>query len=201
MPAAYVVIDGLEIPVLVSGHPGLELCNTFAGWNGEPTCDYLATYDHLATWAGHAGLLTAGRVSTLKAAAAARPLDAAAILDRARAIRGRLYEVALGRADRRTFARFAEDARAASASVELVSEPSICWRLAEDAGLEAPVLAAVWSAAQLLVSSAAPRITACPGSGCGWLFLNASGRRRWCTMSTCGNRAKARRFAARHRVP
>jgi predicted RNA-binding Zn ribbon-like protein len=37
------------------------------------------------------------------------------------------------------------------------------------------------------------RIRAC--SRCGWLFLDSSrgGRRRWCSMNTCGNREKARR--------
>jgi predicted RNA-binding Zn ribbon-like protein len=36
------------------------------------------------------------------------------------------------------------------------------------------------------------RVTHCPGRDCGWLFLNASGRRRWCSMSTCGSREKMR---------
>jgi predicted RNA-binding Zn ribbon-like protein len=37
------------------------------------------------------------------------------------------------------------------------------------------------------------RIHAC--GRCGWLFLDSSrgGRRRWCSMSTCGNREKASR--------
>lgn len=37
------------------------------------------------------------------------------------------------------------------------------------------------------------RIRAC--GRCGWLFLDSSrgGRRRWCSMSICGNREKARR--------
>jgi predicted RNA-binding Zn ribbon-like protein len=37
------------------------------------------------------------------------------------------------------------------------------------------------------------RIRAC--GRCGWLFLDSSrgGRRRWCSMSTCGNREKASR--------
>lgn len=37
------------------------------------------------------------------------------------------------------------------------------------------------------------RIRAC--NRCGWLFLDSSrgGRRRWCSMNTCGNREKARR--------
>ncbi|RSM88630.1 hypothetical protein DMH04_08350 [Kibdelosporangium aridum] len=39
----------------------------------------------------------------------------------------------------------------------------------------------------------AERVRAC--GRCGWLFLDSSrgGRRRWCSMSTCGNREKARR--------
>ena len=41
------------------------------------------------------------------------------------------------------------------------------------------------------------RVSRCPGRGCGWLFLNTSGRRRWCSMSTCGSREKMRRFHRR----
>ena len=41
------------------------------------------------------------------------------------------------------------------------------------------------------------RVSRCPGRGCGWLFLNASGRRRWCSMSTCGSREKMRRLHRR----
>lgn len=41
------------------------------------------------------------------------------------------------------------------------------------------------------------RISRCPGRGCGWLFLNTSGRRRWCSMSTCGSRDKMRRLHQR----
>ena len=41
------------------------------------------------------------------------------------------------------------------------------------------------------------RVSRCPGRGCGWLFLNTSGRRRWCSMSTCGSREKMRRLHQR----
>src|SRR4029077_10821821 len=41
------------------------------------------------------------------------------------------------------------------------------------------------------------RVTRCPGRDCGWLFLNTSGRRRWCSMSTCGSREKMRRLYQR----
>lgn len=43
------------------------------------------------------------------------------------------------------------------------------------------------------------RVEVCPSDGCGWLFLDESKnrRRRWCSMETCGNRAKARRHYQR----
>jgi predicted RNA-binding Zn ribbon-like protein len=46
---------------------------------------------------------------------------------------------------------------------------------------------------QALFTLPAERIRAC--GRCGWLFLDSSrgGRRRWCSMSTCGNREKASR--------
>ena len=43
------------------------------------------------------------------------------------------------------------------------------------------------------------RVHRCPGPACGWLFLDTSGRRRWCSMSTCGSRVKMRRLYERRR--
>ena len=40
----------------------------------------------------------------------------------------------------------------------------------------------------------------CPGEECGYLFRDTShGRRRWCSMKSCGNRAKVQRFRDRHK--
>jgi predicted RNA-binding Zn ribbon-like protein len=44
------------------------------------------------------------------------------------------------------------------------------------------------------------RVHMCPGRRCGWLFVDTSGRRRWCSMQTCGSRAKMRRMYARRRA-
>jgi predicted RNA-binding Zn ribbon-like protein len=43
------------------------------------------------------------------------------------------------------------------------------------------------------------RIRVCASDTCEWIFYDASrtGRRRWCDMTTCGNRAKAARHRAR----
>jgi predicted RNA-binding Zn ribbon-like protein len=55
------------------------------------------------------------------------------------------------------------------------------------------------SAAELLISKKLYRVKDC--EGCGWLFLDTtkSGRRRWCDMRICGNRAKSKRHYARTR--
>ena len=59
-------------------------------------------------------------------------------------------------------------------------------------GMLAPVL---WSAGDLLAGAQLARVRRCANPDCGWLFLDDSraGKRRWCSMQSCGNRAKARR--------
>jgi predicted RNA-binding Zn ribbon-like protein len=46
------------------------------------------------------------------------------------------------------------------------------------------------------------RIKLCPGSDCGWLFMDETknARRKWCMMETCGNRAKASRHYERQKI-
>ncbi|MBN3788100.1 ABATE domain-containing protein [Burkholderia sp. Ac-20353] len=53
------------------------------------------------------------------------------------------------------------------------------------------------AAADLLTSGNLARMRICSSHDCDWLFLDTSksGRRRWCQMDVCGNRAKARRHA------
>lgn len=45
------------------------------------------------------------------------------------------------------------------------------------------------------------RFRVCANDGCRWVFEDTSrgGRRRWCDMSSCGNRAKVRRFRSKRR--
>jgi predicted RNA-binding Zn ribbon-like protein len=65
-------------------------------------------------------------------------------------------------------------------------------------GLLAPVL---WSAGDLLTGGRLDKVKRCANPECGWLFLDDSraSKRRWCSMSACGNRAKARRHYHRSR--
>lgn len=64
--------------------------------------------------------------------------------------------------------------------------------------LLAPVL---WSAGDLLGNARLARVRRCANEKCLYLFADDSrnGTRRWCSMSTCGNRAKAHRHYHRTR--
>jgi predicted RNA-binding Zn ribbon-like protein len=68
---------------------------------------------------------------------------------------------------------------------------ALAWRA--DGSLDALLHRITDSAVRLLDQGRLERIGACPS--CGWLFLDTSknGRRRWCSMATCGARDKARR--------
>ncbi|MFI5889534.1 CGNR zinc finger domain-containing protein [Actinoplanes sp. NPDC051513] len=46
-----------------------------------------------------------------------------------------------------------------------------------------------------------PRVKACRGEDCRWVFIDGSRNtsRRWCAMANCGNRAKMVTFRDRHR--
>ncbi|HEX5203743.1 MAG TPA: CGNR zinc finger domain-containing protein [Actinoplanes sp.] len=47
-----------------------------------------------------------------------------------------------------------------------------------------------------------PRVKACRGDDCRWVFVDGSRNtsRRWCAMAECGNRAKMATFRSRHRT-
>ena len=58
------------------------------------------------------------------------------------------------------------------------------------------------SLAHYLADHDTRRLRVCANDGCRWLFVDRSpgGRRRWCDMRTCGNRAKVARHRARARA-
>jgi predicted RNA-binding Zn ribbon-like protein len=179
------------LPLPVSGEVALELCNTAAGWGEPDPKEYLRGYDELVIWARESGLVERRAAELLRAEAAARPEAAAGVLARALALREAVYETALGGDGWRTVALEAERA---AASARLRPDG---WILPER--LDLPVLATARRAAEFLLSDRRSTVRACPGRRCGWLFVDPSGRRRWCSMATCGNREKQRRHAERAR--
>jgi predicted RNA-binding Zn ribbon-like protein len=64
------------------------------------------------------------------------------------------------------------------------------WRAADPVTATLALIAR--DALDLVTSAAITRVRECAGPRCGALFLDGSrpGTRRWCSMGTCGNRAK-----------
>ncbi|WP_432816262.1 CGNR zinc finger domain-containing protein [Streptomyces vilmorinianum] len=54
--------------------------------------------------------------------------------------------------------------------------------------LHLPLLATARAAADLLADPRRLTVRGCPSDDCGRLFLDASGRRGWCSLATCGSR-------------
>jgi predicted RNA-binding Zn ribbon-like protein len=178
-------VEGLTLPVRLGGHPALDFCNTAAGWGERERKEYLLSYEHLGVWAREAGLVDA-----------VRPAGADAdVLARALRLREALYPVLLGAGGDGDWSVVAAEVERAAAAARF-SRPGR-WTLADSP--DRPLLAVAAAAGELLAAPDSPPVRACPGHGCGWLFLDPRGRRRWCDMSVCGNRAKARRHAARSR--
>lgn len=78
---------------------------------------------------------------------------------------------------------------------------SLKWTLAAEDPRERALMIIALSAAALMTSPLSDRIRECANETCGWLFIDHSKNRsrRWCSMSDCGNLAKARRFSQRRR--
>jgi predicted RNA-binding Zn ribbon-like protein len=76
------------------------------------------------------------------------------------------------------------------------------WRLefvAREGGLDWLLAAVARSAAELVAEGASARLRVCSNPDCGLFFYDTSRtrRRRWCSMSRCGNRHKVRAFSRR----
>jgi predicted RNA-binding Zn ribbon-like protein len=70
------------------------------------------------------------------------------------------------------------------------------------AGVGGALATLIGIVAEAVANDTWPRLRACPGDRCGWLFYDRSrnGSRRWCDMAVCGNRTKTRAYRGRRRA-
>ena len=68
-------------------------------------------------------------------------------------------------------------------------------------GVEAPLGAILAIVFRSMAEGTWPRLKACRSQTCKWAFYDHSKNRSatWCSMKSCGNRAKARAYRRRHR--
>ena len=195
------------MPRPVGGHPGLELCNTWSGWNQpphqDPTREWIPDFDRFTIWSGYVGLLSGAEIGRVRELGRRDAGSAAAVMREVYVLRLGLYRVLTGSPARHWFLDVASLAEEAAGAAQLRPRASAAdpatWTIPTSTGLRLPLLRAAQAAGGLLTSDDRRRVRRCPGDNCGWLFLDQSGRRKWCSMQSCGNRAKVRAYEERRR--
>lgn len=203
MSGWWIEVDGFVLPKPVSGHPALEFCNTRSGWGEpfDPRQDYLRSYAHLVVVAREAAVLPRDRAATLLARADRETPAMRHEVERARSLRADAHAAITGGASAAAFERVAGRAGAARGRQLLVRDAAgHRWEWPGPPKPGEPLDGLLLAVADLLVSDDVRRVRSCPGHGCGWLFLDPTGRRRWCQMAVCGNRAKQARIRERNLV-
>lgn len=180
----------------------LDLVNTLELEDGVPT-DHLASATEALAWFDGHGV---AHLHDLHRDATAHP---DAWLARVRTARAALRETWDAAVDGRSPRQDALDtlnrivAHAPRARLQPALTGVVVGHVHDAADPTAEALARV---AQPLIAALAAGDTArfrvCANDGCRWVFEDTSrgGRRRWCDMTSCGNRAKVRRFRAKRRV-
>ena len=187
---------------LVGGRLCLDFVNTVSWRGSEQPYDNVSTYADLLRWSERAGALSRAQARVVRGSASRHPLKAAAVLARARELRDAMSRILLawkeGRAPR------APDIALLNALAPPRTElrrkrGRLTWGVGGAPRLDAMLGPIAWSAGDLVTAGQPRRLKSCGSDACGWLFYDESRgeRRRWCSMSDCGNRAKARRFYAR----
>lgn len=200
--------SALDRPVLLPARA--DLCLDYANtlyWRGsEPPTEEFPGLDAVLDWHAAKAVLPDEAVAAMKAWWHERPRAADAAFATALGLRETLYRMFSATAGGATPAAAdllaLNDALARTpARSRLQPTPAgYAWEVAKLrpalSDLLAPVL---WSAADLLTNPRLGRVRRCANEKCLYLFVDDSrnGTRRWCSMSTCGNRAKAHRHYAR----
>src|SRR4051794_19414367 len=172
--------------------------------------DALADFESLVRWLEAASVLDAERTSHIRRRAEQQPAGAGAALIDARRVRGALRVLAergvvservrmdslseINRVLGRSAGTRRLDLRADGTFIRSFVPVGDAF-----AGLVIPV---VESAADALIAGELARVRRCADGRCMRVFYDTTknGRRRWCDMSTCGNRAKAARHREKVRI-
>jgi predicted RNA-binding Zn ribbon-like protein len=191
--------SGAEWWYWLGGRPALDLVNTLRErWRRR--VETLVTPDDLGLWLVYAGVLPAPPHGVAPGA-----------LEEARALREAIdacveAAVAGAPAPRSAVARIDAWLPEATARPQLAlaagGAPCLDERAPDDPVRGALAAVALDAARMVGLPDEAARIRVCASPTCSARFYDRSpaARRRWCSMSLCGNEAKARRHRQRHRA-
>jgi predicted RNA-binding Zn ribbon-like protein len=190
----------------IGGQLCLDFVNTLGGLRGGVTREYLPGYNALVAWGQQAALISKDKAASLLLEAERHAHKAAAVLASALLLREAIY---------RLFAAVATGGQPAEADLTVLNAElgkamagarvvpvadGFGWEWSSDPStLDQVSGAIVRSSAELLISSQRSLVRECTSPTCSWLFVDhtKNHRRRWCTMTGCGNVAKVRRYRQR----
>jgi predicted RNA-binding Zn ribbon-like protein len=188
---------------LDSGAVCLDFANTLEWQASDQPVDRLRSMADLVRWGTAAGILDADQGQAIIRSMARKPEAAGMAFEQAIRLRDVVYRVFSGYTESQyiesdDLAALNETLAEAMAHLKIGPSPSgFDWQWREQMpGLERIGCAVVRSTADLLTSEQLDRTRQCADDrGCGYLFIDTSRNRsrRWCSMESCGNRAKARR--------
>jgi predicted RNA-binding Zn ribbon-like protein len=192
----------------VGNNLALDFANTVNDHGSEHPGELVHSYADLARWGQEAGIVTNEENAALLAEAERRPADAVRVLAEARRLREAVFGLfdslsRGGQADPAALAILNGSLNQALPHLRVSSdEHGFGWAWNAHAhDLDQIVWPVARAAAELLVSAELERVRVCSDDTCGWLFIDTTRNRsrRWCTMESCGNRAKARRHYEQER--
>jgi predicted RNA-binding Zn ribbon-like protein len=186
---------------LVAGRLALDFANLMSAGD--------LSWDDFVTFLVDARLVSEDRAARLRPFLSTEPRAVDAVLLRTLRLRESLRAIFACLVDKERFpTSWAEPVneilRITEGHDELVFRDG-AWSLefvAREGGLEWLLAAIARSAAELLVEGPAAPIRRCANPSCRLFFYDGSRthRRRWCSMSTCGNRHKVASFLRRQSV-
>lgn len=191
--------------------PRDDLCLDFANtryWRGSAAAtETLNAPTDLLDWAAAAGGADPGVLAGLRERWRDSPEDASCGLARALRWREAIYAVVAAVTDggepaAGDLAALNDALARAPARGRLQRlDGRFAWTVPAASGVEALLAPVLWSAGDLLTGARLGRVRRCANDKCRWVFLDdsKSANRRWCSMSACGNRAKAHRHYVRRK--
>ena len=189
----------------MAGCLSLNFINTVRSRDKAGFVRGLLDYGDLIAWGQTAGALDKATGTHLLSESDARPKDAQRTFQTTIDLREALYcifrDLARKLSPNNRDLKVLNDIlkRANARSIVVPDGETFRWKWdATDIPLERVLWAVARAAGDLITSAQLQWIKECE-AGCGWLFLDTSKNhsRRWCVMSICGNRAKARRHHRR----
>jgi predicted RNA-binding Zn ribbon-like protein len=188
-----------------------SLCLNFANsveWHAsDHPDDKLRNYADLIAWAEAAAVLSPDQADRSRRMAQKQPQMARAAFDRAIQLREAIYRLFVdvskqGAFHAKDLALLNEALSESLSHLQVVaSSAGFEWGWAESfVDFNQILWPVARSAGDLLTSDKLERVRKCADErGCGYLFVDTSRNhsRRWCSMESCGNRAKAHRHYRR----